>query len=167
MEEYEIKNLYFKTSRTKLVIEDVVIKVGNKISTSNKLVRIGYSIGFPIKNISRAIETQYKLEVHVPSHFYHISSILTEFDKKRDRIEYNISIYTISNISPLFQNEKHTICSVNIEINEHNFMDLDALVLKAILYYSGGVETKELQLNEKLPYSGKILTPSDFLNYRG
>ena len=167
MEEYEIRNLYFKTVKAKLELEDFVIKTGSSVLTNNKLTRIKYSIDFSVRNIGKAIESLYKLEVHVPTDFYYLSSIPTEFDKKFNRREDRFNVYSIPNSSPLFQNEVQVIYSVAIEINENNFMALDSLAIKAILYYSSGVEIKEIQLSEKLQYSGKILTPSDFLNYRG
>jgi len=166
MEEYDVRNLYFKTTQIKLIIEDIIIISGGPSTVGGKLTRISFSIDFLVCNVSKVIEKLYKLEIQVPDKF--VEHGYGAFIKNElDRRENGICIYAIANTSPLFQNEKATVYTLNIEINENNYLNLDELILKLKLYYSGGIDTKEVNLGSMLKYSGQTLTPSQFLNYKG
>jgi hypothetical protein len=167
MEEYEIKNLYFKSVQTKLVIEDVVIRSGAPSTTSGKLTRIRFYIDFLVNNVSIAIEKNYKLEIQVTDKFVDHGNDMIIKNSGFDRRENGCSIYLIPNESPLFQNEKATVYTVNIEINENNYLNINELNLKLKLYYSSGVDTKEVLLGTLLKHNGQTLSPSLFLNYKG
>jgi len=167
MEEYEIKNLYFKSVQTKLTIEDVLIKGGAASTSSGKLTRIRFSIDFLVRNIGKVLENYYKLEIRLTDKFVDHGHDMILKNSGFDRREDEYSIYLIPNESPLFQNEKATVYTVNIEITENNYRHLNELMLHLKLYYSSGVEAKDIQLSKMLKYSGQILTPKLFLNYQG
>jgi len=129
MEEYEIKNLYFKMVQTKLTIEDVLIKGGAASTTAGKLSRIRFSIDFLVRNIGKVIENNFKLEIHLTDKFVDHGHDMILKNSGFDRREAGYSIYLIPNESPIFQNEKATVYTINIEINENNYRDLNDIKL--------------------------------------
>lgn len=157
MEEYEVRDAYFRERRTVLKIAEPHIGGTTTKSTfnSNKFKSCKFYITFNVNNISSVLEKSYKLEVQFPSqlvskwvegrYFFHQKYFI--------RVENRYSIFSIPNQSPLFQNEYTAIETVYIivpfEIVEVIFKN--PVLMK--LYYSGGVDEKSILLTDYLIHS--------------
>ena len=67
MEEYEVRRLYFRGRIGKISFSEEIIKPENTQSLGNKLRSIDYKVGFSLINSGQTIETEFLLEVKVPS----------------------------------------------------------------------------------------------------
>ncbi|MCC7303482.1 MAG: ATP-binding protein [Bacteroidia bacterium] len=168
LEEYEVRNLYFKREKTVLQLADPVISIQVGSTSGGKISDLTLKMNFHIENVGNAIENQYKLEVALPRLVY-IYGRTVNYDPLRAsfvREENDYSIFSFPNPSPLFQNDKATICidSLRIKYNSFSFAHDEPVKLK--LYYSGGMEEREVSLADHMTYQGRPMLLSDFFDAR-
>jgi Schlafen, AlbA_2 len=125
MEEYEVRQLYYRTKNTRLEIHDdlIVNQAGHTGSgTTPKLIR--FNLKILVKNIGNVIEDKYKLEVGIPkkilgeyNRFSHDNTILLREDE-------NYRVFSAPNKSPIFQNELNTLLEFSLKIDQYTVNQL-------------------------------------------
>lgn len=164
MEEYEIRNLYNRKEKTKLVIDNITTSTQIKYENEGEFNEIEYyKLGFQIENIGNAIEKHFKLIVTlnfkeytfkynalhdtVPNHFL-------KPDSKR--------AFSFSNTGPIFPGEIMTIGNIDFglpsankkEIFESGKFDLE-------LIYSNGTDELEMEVKEIISVTTQSATGSE------
>lgn len=162
MEEYEVRMLYNQIAKTDLEILDIV---GHNMIDLPIYGGIGlrpsiqHTFNFQIKNFGNAIEHHYKLEIHFTEALLLNYSDIHKF---KQRVENGLSVYSVPNIAPLFQNETISIKSIDIKFDKVNYHLYDNGKIILRLHYSNGIKEKEFILKELLQY--KLLPiPKDSL----
>ncbi len=167
MEEYEIKESYFRPTKTMLQILEPAIdgKVGS--ASSGKIKEYRVKLSFGVKNIGSAIEDKYKLEIRLPPD-QHKPSINSNdiFFKAGNRKEGEYYVYTFPKTSEIFQGEICPMASVTIIINIDNIDRIDNLPLLIRLYYSSGIENMEVPLLPHCKHEDHKLTSKCFREER-
>lgn len=165
MEEYEVRQLYSRQSKTELKIGDILISRKGNSKSQGRLQYQDFGLIFQIRNIGNAIENQYKLEVGVPESAY------IKTDEKsnpfRDyliRKDGNRFIFTIPNKSPLFQEELTTMANCHIRIDRESYREICSTPLTLKLYYSNGYTTSVVDLSKELYIDGKLINLTVFDN---
>jgi hypothetical protein len=160
MEEYEVRNQYFKFEKTKLKLAEPIVKLDIGATNRGRLEKINLSMIFNIDNIGSTIEKLYKLEVALPRLVYILGR--TSFDdfllKHFSREENDYSYLSFPNRSPLFQNERSALKIPHLVINSQNFNALKNHKILIRLFYSGGREEIEFDINPYLVYQGNPLS---------
>jgi hypothetical protein len=162
LEEYEVRNLYFKSEQTVLKIDETISAGGSSSSQNNKLVRAKFNISFQIKNIGNTIEELYKLEINVPNNLISFSNSSNSLEKFIVRRESDYIVYSVPNNSPIFQDELTTVFTIPIEITEHTKIHLNEFEIDLKLYYTCGIDEKRIYLKDILFYKDHPLTLDDF-----
>lgn len=146
MEEYEVRNLYFKAQKTILKINTPSFKINDPLSFGEQSLQFVFSI----TNEGNMIEKDFKLEVKIKKEIYEklgyfensfaykecgIAKYLVETDKEYLR-------FVVPNTAPIFQNETMKISDVFISKNilkdkENSKEEDDDIIIK--LYYTNGI----------------------------
>lgn len=157
MEEYEVRELYNRKTKTELELIELQPILGGFLTMESKY---DFYTTLRIINTSKAIEERYKLEIRLPSQFLHGVSAM--FRDHPHYIDQGYAVFTIPNKSPLFQGEEvqHTL---TYEIRRHSFASLKEAKLTIRLYYSNGVKETiynmfDLSRNDK----NELLTEASF-----
>lgn len=159
MEEYEVRQLYSRITKTQLILDDIVIQQGGTLRGGGKLNHVDYKISFQVRNVGKAIENQYKVEVTIPA-----DPLNKAYEYNRDLMQYRIRqtpdsyVYSFPNRSPLFQDELTTIGSLTIRVDSSALYYLNQGRLNLRLYFSNGTQSLSINLLEKLFYEGKLLS---------
>lgn len=165
MEEYEIRNLYFKQEKTILKLAPPEISISPSGSHRlGKISELNLTMVFHIDNQGNTIEKLYKLEVALPRLLYIYGR--GTYDPLKDihiRDENGYSIFSFPNQSPLFQNERTTF-SVNLKIISKSFETAETQPVKLKMYYTGGIEESEIDLKPYLTHQDRLLTIDDLYN---
>ncbi len=151
MEEYEIRNLYNRKEKTKLLIDNI-ITTRTQVSENNENGKTTYwQLSFQIENIGNAIEKYYKLAIELNFKNYSI-----KFDPVRNEKNFNHSvtkddnrIISLYGVSPIFPGETMTIGHIDFGL-------LDAESEKTIkngqfqmkLHYSNGIDEMIIPLDQ-------------------
>jgi len=153
MEEYEIRNLYNRVEKTKLVIG--VITTSTIVSFENKGMHDETEfqrLGFQIENIGMAIEKYFKLNI-----IFNFSEYVIHFDPLIDnKPNYFLNAdgtkgISFSNNSPIFPNEVLTIGSIEFGIKHYSKQAiLENGKFRIILNYSNGMEEIEYKVRDLL-----------------
>ncbi len=160
MDEFEIRNMYQRSKESELDIYAILNTNGIPTLENGKFQKVNFYPRFLIKNIGTAIENHYKLELHIPSGIYNPN--FTVLQQHFSRLEDSYSVFSISNKSPLFQNELATILDANLIIDKDNFPIFETGEIIIKLYYSNGIKTKQMSLHETFLYQNKQLKAEDF-----
>ena len=163
IEEYEVRDLYSRILPTKLEIAECLQQIKSSGSTQGKLKRIEYEIGFQIKNVGNTIEKNYKLEIKIPKDVRGSgrSSIADKLAKKDE----NFYHYSIPNTSPIFQDETSTMCYTTFTISSENIQKLINSKLNLKLFYTSGIDEKEINLLDFLKYKEESVSSKIFSSW--
>lgn len=149
MEEYEIRNLYNRKDKTKLIIHNV---------TSSKKLKLEYDeddknlvfffIGFQVENIGREIEQNYKLIIEFNFQDYILRwNELADPKPNHSLVNETRRIISLSNTCPIFPGEVLTIGSFDFGIP---ISKLDQIIKKEKfhlkLLFSNGMDELDIEL---------------------
>lgn len=163
MEEYEVRQLYFRQSKTQLRRDSVLINPRGSLQSGGKLQHIDFSLGFQVKNVGGTIENQYKLEIWVPEFAYNgYNNSTNPIAKYFIRKDSHYSVFSVPNDSPLFQNEVTTMITCFIRVDKGTLLALSGTPLVTKLYYSNGIDQGEMDLTKELSYAGGLLSSDKF-----
>lgn len=163
MEEYEVRNLYFKQEKTNLILAPPEVTISPGGTAGGKILDLNLTMMFHIDNQGNTIEKLYKLEVSIPRLVYIFGC--THYNPLREiflRDENDYSIFSFPNQSPLFQNERATFNVANLKIKSNSLLAAQNQPVRLKMYYTGGIEELELDLNPYLPHQNRPLTIDDF-----
>jgi hypothetical protein len=162
MEEYEIRDAYFRTAQTKLVILDPIVR-GNPIThNEGKISSYAAYIDFSIQNIGGAIEKSYKLLIYIPTGINTQGTGADAYDRFLDYRKDEWKVYSFPNKSPLFQNEQTLISTVPLEFYAKSFQLLEKGIKAQLLYSTGSTITMVPILNF-LKHSGTSFREHDLI----
>ena len=164
MEEYEVRNLYNRLQKTDLSIVDIISQPGALAGGQDNYAWANFEIKVLVKNDSNSIEDRYKLELEIPN--FLLRERNPNIEKFLQRRTDSDSIFSIPNESPLFQDEQSSICSVPIHVEKRTFDNPGNFIIKAKLYFSNGIKTKEFDLREILEITGKKIRNEMFVERR-
>lgn len=154
MEEYEIRNLYNRKEKTKLMINNIVI-AGKPYDEDGVIF---YELSFQVENIGHAVEKDYKLIIQLNFTEYTVKwdPLRHEKNFNHSLIDSNTRILSFSSTCPIFQNEILTIGHVTFGLPAEEMAQIierEKFILK--LLYTNGMDEMEISLKEvlKAPYS--------------
>jgi hypothetical protein len=166
MEEYEVRNLYARKSKTILRIGQTLIANGasttQPFGSFRKLLSGTYVVRFQVENLGMTIENQYKLEMWVPTRTHSVTEN-PELSNLKIRNEGEYAVYSVPNQSPLFQGETTTAATLRVVIDRHSFQLLSVSPILLKLYYSNGIDEIQPDLTKMLSYEGALLTEDAFI----
>lgn len=163
MEEYEIRQLYFRTRVAKLRLVDLGVSPGGASTSGLKFNSVNFRIDFQVENESQVIEQHYKLEIWMPELMRHQVNAVSAVNKSLTRKELNHSVYSVPNASPLFAGERTTLASAQAVVEKGTLFHLKETEVICKLYFSGGIQEYTLNLTPHLLYGGKQLTMDMFV----
>jgi len=146
MDEYEVRELYFRASQTDIEIIDLPINNHAYVQPLGGRFQVLQSFNLMIKNIGNTIEHYYKLEFHIPNGILDGAPIHEGFYLNPQRHENNRSVHFSPGKTPLFQNEITNLAVINVKFDQttHHTYASGKILLK--LYYSSGIKEKEFAL---------------------
>jgi len=151
MEEYEIRNLYNRKEKTKLIIHNIITSTKPEIEyeTENDET-IYFLLSFQVENIGKAIEKHFKLFIQLNFIKYTLKwEGLKETNLNHSVLFDNKRVITLSNSSPIFPDEVLTIGELKIGLLKSELEEvLKKAKLKLKLYYSNGFDEMEIELKE-------------------
>lgn len=156
MEEYEVRDASNRKQSTELEIDDILFQARSSSNSGGKLRYIDYYLSFQIRNIGNTIENNYKLEVHLPKNMLS-RDYGTDFEKYRARDENNMTVFSIANTSPIYQEEVATIASTTVQIKSNHLPLLQSPGVKLKLYFTNGTRSRDFKLQELLTFEVKKL----------
>jgi len=139
MEEYEVRDSYFRTSKPVLQLDIQTERSGR-----------GGELKIIIRNISAAIAYDYKLIIDIPAEFM---SAAYESQRRKLR-EYYIGdrspyYYSIPNRSPLFPIEENVILQFTFHTIQQSILSDAKIRFEVVIYYDGGFERKDFCFMEE------------------
>jgi hypothetical protein len=146
----------YRKAKTDLIINGIKVKTSGSSSQAGQLRSVKFNLAFQIKNVSNTIESQYKLEVSIPKDYL---DGLHGMIRYKDREEGEFAIFSISNQSPIYQDEMVTVSTIDISVGVHTLYLLK-LPITLKLYYSHGTRVEQFVLNELLTTDDK--TPEEW-----
>jgi hypothetical protein len=151
MEEYEIRNLYNRKEKTKLIIQNIITSKHIDIENKGDYNETNfYFLAFQIENIGKATEKYFKLIIQLNFTEYTIKwEGLKETKLNHSVLFDNERIISLSNSCPIFPDEVLTIGELKLGIER---LELEELLkkakLKLKLYYSNGMDEMEIDLKK-------------------
>ena len=174
MDEYEVRNLYFRSQRPILEFVDPTFTYNPNSSNVRKNAKGKYElfkgeIILHLKNVGRVVCRDYKVDVYIPEKIFHQN---TPFDHQEivkfpkchygDRIAFSVS----SNV-PVYPGENMSrIIYFEFVLKGDSYDQFEKVLLKLKLYYDGGVLEKEWNLKDILMIDGKSFEKDDFVHYK-
>jgi hypothetical protein len=162
MEEYEIRDLYSRHSLTKLKICPPRIYVTPRSASGNKHIELGMIISIDIENISNRVEKDFKLEVRIPRPISSISDKYGPLFNGTIRNDGDYAIYSLPNSSPIFQEEVLATCTFELKITKKTYNDYIEKLLVLTLFYTDGIDRKQIVLGDHLTFNGRSILIQDF-----
>lgn len=151
MEEYEIRNLYNRKEKTKLIIHNIITSRELDIENEGNIDEtIFFYLAFQIENIGKAIEKDFKLIIQLNFTKYTLKwEGLKETKLNHSVLFDNERIISLSNSSPIFPEEVLTIGELNLGLRRLELEDiLGRAKLKLKLYYTNGIDEMEIDLRQ-------------------
>ena len=151
MEEYEIRNLYNRKEKTKLIIHNIITSRKPEIEYETKNDEIIYFLlAFQVENIGKAIEKYFKLFIQLNFTKYTLKwEGLKGTNLNHSVLFDNERVITLSNSSPIFPDEVLTIGELKIGLLKSELEEvLKKAKLKLKLYYFNGIDEMEIELKE-------------------
>jgi hypothetical protein len=151
MEEYEIRNLYNRKEKTKLLIDNITTSMDIEYQNQGEYNEIEYhKLGFQIENIGKAIEKHFKLIITINFSTYTFKyNPLTDSKPNHFLKSNDQRAISFSNSSPIFPGEIMTIGNVDFGIprsEKQNILKTGKFYLELI--YSNGVDIIDIEINE-------------------
>jgi hypothetical protein len=169
MEEYEVRNLYGRMTKTELQFDEISWQQGAAMGPQgyNVYQYVNFVLRIQVKNISRGIENQYKLELLIPHKVWIYSENNGDLKKYLMKTENGIRTVSLPGEVSIFQDETTTVAKINIKVTEETY---DELVqgIKLKLYYTNGVKETTIFPLQICHYNGRFLTHEmlDWKKYR-
>jgi len=151
MEEYEIRTLYNRKEKTKLIINNIITSKKAEIENKgNYDETIYFFLAFQIENIGKAIEKYFKLIIQLNFSEYIIRwEGLKETKLNHSVLFNNERIISMSNSCPIFPDEVLTIGEMNLGLQSMEMKELlKNAKLNLKLYYSNGIDEMEVYLKD-------------------
>ncbi len=151
MEEYEIRALYNRKEKTKLIIHDIITSKDNEVENEGEYDEtILFYLSFQIENISNTIEKYYKLliELNFDKYTIHWEAL------KNSKVNHIVlpdqkRIISLTNPSPIFPEEVFSVGEFKLGLRSSEIEELlKTAKLKLKLIYSNGIDEMEIELNE-------------------
>lgn len=161
MAEYEVRDLFNRTSETRLKLLPVEFK-GEVIENNPSGIRtFRLHVVADVQNISRSIETVYKTILRLPADVFESSKShgLEHYFRKYKKGE---ALLNIPASTPLFPQEVNTLANFYLDIRKEHVDGLAKHPMKIRFYYSNGIYELEYYLDTKLKVKGKQLQKTDF-----
>ncbi len=158
MEEYEVRNLYNRKEKTKLVIDNIVTATTTE-KEGRGLDSITYwKLSFQIQNIGKAVEKDYKLTIGLNFRDYSI-----KFDPLRNDKNFNHSVtgdnfrvISFFGVSAIFPDEVLTIGHVDFGLLDSTRQQtIEKGVFRLRLLYTNGVDEMKIELGKVLKTSAQ------------
>lgn len=163
MEEYEVRDHYFRINATDLEIVDYLARPNSVNETGGKFRNIAFKIDFQVKNIGNTVEKDYKFELLIPEMLYLHGQRLPE-RKYLIRNEGLFMTFALPNQSPIFQNEITTVCTAILGINKEDFGTLQYYGIRTKLYYTSGIKERTFYPLEDFSHNGTLITKLQWMN---
>ncbi|MFH2094671.1 MAG: ATP-binding protein [Bacteroidota bacterium] len=160
MEEYEVRQAYHKTNVADIEFFGVINTGGVPILHNGKFIEMNFYPKFLVRNISSAIEHTWKFELFLPSALHDPSFHALQHYFARHDGPY--SVFSVSNRSPLFQEELATVIEAKIGVTKENFHVFDREKIVIRIYFTGGIKTHEYPMKETFRYKMAELNFNDF-----
>jgi hypothetical protein len=162
MEEYEVRQAYNRVTRTSLLLKDIRVEV-DRITRHDRYlsddgretVSFNYYLEVYIENTGSTIEQLYKLNLTVPTSVFVTHPDSGELKANYIRSEHQYSSFTIPAKSPIFQKEEILVARFQVHVNRKNVADVGALQVQMKLFYSNGVEEKNMLFADVLSQKDK------------
>lgn len=164
MDEYEVRDKYYRLGKTELSIVDVRAAKGSHAGVKGNYGYMDLKIDFLVKNVGNSIEDRYQMEIEIPSILiYDPGSALERYphiSKGENRV------YTIPNDSPLFPGRETSLCPIPIKINKKTFRDPENFRITIGLDFSNGSKNYEYDLRDVLVVDGETINEKVFAKER-
>lgn len=152
MEEYEIRNLYNRKDKTKLIIHEITTSRESYYEDNEMQF---YKLGFQIENIGRAIEKYFKLIISLNFKDYTIKySAFNDSAPNHFLKSDNNTAISFSNSHPIFPDEIMTIGNIDFGIPskyKDKIKKSGKLTLK--LLYTNGFDELEVEIKDLLLFN--------------
>ncbi len=161
MAEYEVRDLFNRTSETRLKLLPVEFK-GEVIE--NGTAGIGtyrLHVVLDVHNVSRSIESVYKTILRLPAEVFE-NSKANGLDRYFRKYKKGEALLNIPASTPLFPQEVNTLANFYLDVRKEHLDSLSKLPMKIRFYYSNGIYELEYYLDTKLKVQGKQLRVGDF-----
>ena len=151
MEEYEVRSLYNRKEKTKLIIDNIITtrEIEYEDEGEGKIAYVNLS--FQIENIGRAVEKDYKLLIkfNFTNYSFKYDPLRNDKNFNHSVIERNRRMISFFGVSPIFPDEVLTIGNVKFgllcsELDE----TLKAAEFQMKLLYTNGDDEMTIKLSE-------------------
>ncbi|MBN2682305.1 MAG: ATP-binding protein [Bacteroidales bacterium] len=160
MEENEIRAAYLKTNVTEVEFFGIINTNGVPILSEGKIVSISFFPKFLVRNISKNIERNYKMEISIPSEIYDKS--FTGIQEYFVRNEGSNNVFSVPNKNPLFQEELATVLEAKLTVNLDSFQDFANGEIRVKLFYSNGIKEHTISLSDSFRYKNRRISIEEF-----
>ncbi|HBX50714.1 MAG: hypothetical protein A2275_11215 [Bacteroidetes bacterium RIFOXYA12_FULL_35_11] len=160
MEEFEVRQMYGKLSKSNLEFVGIVNTNGIPSLTDGLFNHVIFLPRFIIRNTGSAIERFYKFEIAIPSplcdeNYYALNTYF-------NRHEGIYSIFSIPGKAPVFQDEMTSITEIKLLITKENLELFLTENIKITLFYSEGMRSSVFNLSDTFMYNNKMLEKNLF-----
>ncbi len=160
MTEQEIRAAYTQTKQSDLDFFGLLDTKGIPILKNGFVEQMNFFPKFLIKNNSNIVEKIFKVELYIPSALHDANFNLLQ--DKFSRLEDNYSVFSASKNNPIFQDEILSVLDAKIFVTSENYQTFEEEDIIVKIYYSNGVKTHTLKLNQTFTYNKKPLNLGDF-----
>ena len=164
MEEYEVRDLFGRKQKTELDIADILFEQRSSGSSARQLRYAEYLLRYQIRNIGNTIEERFKLEIYIPKHLTQADE-QTNFYNYKIREDGGISVYSVPNSSPIYQEETTTVITSMVQIRRDRLHLLETQGIRLKLFYSNGTKERTFNILDVLTYKGKPLRNEQWTDY--
>jgi len=151
MEEYEIRNLYNRKDKRKLMINNITTLKQNDYENEGEYNEVEYhKLGFQIENIGRTIEKHFKLIITLNFNDYIFKNNALKDSKPNHFLNRDgNSAISFSNPCPIFPGEIMTIGNIDLGIpSKQKERILESGKLSLELVYTSGTDELELEIKK-------------------
>lgn len=160
MPEYEIRNIFSKNNKPELDFIGVINTGGIPTLSEGLVERMNFFPKFLIKNSGAVIERFYKVEISIPTALHDVSFfVLHDYFSRYDE---EMTIFSISAKSPIFQNEIFTIAEAKLTLTEESYNIFENSSIEIKLFYSQGTKLALIDLKTTLLYNKQFIELSHF-----
>jgi hypothetical protein len=161
MAEYEVRDLFNRTSETRLKLLPVEFKSEVIENGAAGIGTFRLHVVLDVQNVSRSIESVYKTILRLPAEVFE-SSKTNGLDRYFRKYKKGEALLNIPASTPLFPQEVNTLANFYLDIRKEHLDSLSKHPMKIRFYYSNGIYELEYYLDTKLKVQGKQLHKGDF-----
>lgn len=162
MEEYEVRDIFNKARNSEIDMFAIMNTGGVPVMSGGKFEKITFYPRFLIKNISKVVEKDYKIEFYLPSALQN-----PNYDPLQQyfvRLEDEYSVFSVTGKNPIFQDELATILDAQIVVDRHSYEMFEKSDIIVKIYYSGGMKMRNYNLRKTFLYKNMIISRTDFVD---